>query len=157
MLNPYRYHAQPQQLMGYADATTKIPEFAWKAANTVAQKRKLEHVWAQYPEPWPPGEAAIGGDANYAYQYARQIIKKPWPPGEAAIAGDAAYAYRYARDVIGKRWPPGEAAIAGSAEAAYEYALDVIGKRWPPGEAAIASEAEWAKAYQEEFWVKIRA
>ncbi len=75
MLNLYRFHAQPQQLMGYADVTTKIPEFAWSSAETVAQKRKLEHVWAQYPE--------------WAYKYAKLIIKKPWPPGEAAIAGNA--------------------------------------------------------------------
>ncbi len=51
MLNLYRFHPQPQQLMGYADVTTKIPEFAWSSAETVAQKRKLEHVWAySWPE-----------------------------------------------------------------------------------------------------------
>ena len=79
MLNPYRFHPKPQQLMGYADVM-KIPSIAWEMAETVAQKRKLEHVWAQY--------------AEYAYRYAHQVIKKPWPPGEAAIASSD-YAKEY--------------------------------------------------------------
>ena len=168
MLNLYRFHPQPQQLMGYADVTTKIPEFAWSSANTVAQKRKLEHVWAQYPEwaykyaqdiikgPWPPGEAAIAGSAEYAFRYARDVVRKPRAPGEAAIASNPHLAYLYARTVIKGPWPPGEAAIAGSADAAFEYALDVIGKRWPPGEAAIAG-SDYAEEYQKEFKVKLLA
>ena len=69
--------------MGYAESAKKIPEIAWEAAKTPMQKRKLEHVWAQYPK--------------YAYLYARTVIKKRWPPGEAAIAGDAVYAKAYSR------------------------------------------------------------
>jgi len=169
MLDPYLYHTQPQQLMGYADASTKIPSIAWKLAKTNEQKRKLEHVWAQYPEwahryardivrkPWPPGEAAIASVPYLAYLYARTVIKGPWPPGEAAIAGNAGLAYLYALEVIEKPWPPGEAAIAGSAGSAFLYALDVIGKRWPPGEAAIAGDAKWAQEYQKEFKVNLRA
>jgi lambda repressor-like predicted transcriptional regulator len=159
MLNPYRFHSQPQQLMGYADAFTKIPSIAWDLARTSRQKRKLEHVWAQDPElalqyaefvikkPWPPGEAAIASSARSAFQYAQGVIDKPWPPGEAAIASSAEYAYNYARYVIRKPWPPGEAAIASSAKYAYYYALTVIQKPWPPGEAAIASSAEYANNY----------
>ena len=120
--------------MGYAESAKKIPSIAWEAAKTSMQKRKFEHVWAQY--------------AEYAYLYARTVIKGPWPPGEAAIAGSADAAYRYARDVINRPWPPGEAAIAVSADAAFEYALDVIGKPWPPGEAAIAS-SDYAEEYQD--------
>ena len=138
MLNPYRFHDQPQQLMGYADASTKIPSVAWELTDlgpeTNAKKRELEHLWAKAPE--------------LAFLYSRDVIKKPWPPGEAAIAGNATFAFRYARYVIKKPWPPGEAAIAGSADAAFEYALDVIGKPWPPGEAAIAS-SDYAKEYQD--------
>ena len=93
--------------MGYADASTKIPSIAWELAKTVAQKRKLEHLWAQ--------------DPKWAYWYAAYVIKKPWPPGEAAIAKDPSWAYYYAADIIGKRWPPGEAAIASNAEYAKEY------------------------------------
>jgi hypothetical protein len=93
--------------MGYADASTKIPSIAWKLAKTNEQKRKLQYLWAQYPE--------------WAYRYAQEVIGKRWPPGEAAIAGSASFAYRYAQDVIRKRWPPGEAAIAGNARVAREY------------------------------------
>ena len=143
MLNLYRFHSQPQQLMGYADVTTKIPEFAWEAAITVAQKRKLQHVWAQYPE--------------WAHRYARDVIKGPWPPGEAAIAGSAEYAFRYARDMVRKPWPPGEAAIASVPYLAYLYARTVIKGPWPPGEAAIAGSAEWAQEYQKKFKVNLHA
>ena len=159
MLNLYRYHAQPQQLMGYADASAKIPSIAWDMAKTSMQKRKLEHLWAKDPyyayryaqdvigKRWPPGEAAIAKDPKWAYGYAHFVMnKKPWPPGEKAIAGDAESAYRYARYVIKKPWPPGEAAIASRAKWAYYYALDVMGK-WPPGESAIAGSAEWAYLY----------
>ena len=89
MLNPYKFHSQPQQLMGYAESSTKIPEIAWDQFNTTnEQKRKLEHLWAQY--------------AKYAYLYARQVIKKPWPPGEAAIAADAYFAKEYQKYVKNK-------------------------------------------------------
>ena len=94
MLNPYQFHSQPQQLMGYADASAKIPSIAWDMANTNAQRRKLEHLWAK--------------DAQYAFWYAREIIKGPWPPGEAVIAKDPKVAYHYAVVVIKKPWPPGD-------------------------------------------------
>jgi len=162
MLNLYRFHSQPQQLMGYADASTKIPSIVWQLAKSDAEKRELEHVWAKDPyyayryaqdiirKPWPPGEAAIVTDPKWAYGYAHFVIKKPWPPGEAAITKDPEYAYRYARQIIKKPWPPGEAAIAGRAKWAYYYALDVMGK-WPPGEAAIAGDAEWAYYYAQDI------
>ena len=107
MLNPYQFHNQPQQLMGYAESAKKIPSIAWQLAKSPAQKRELEHLWAKDPE--------------LAYRYARQIIKKPWPPGEAAIAGNPEYAYRYARQIIKKPWPPGEAVIASDAYFAKLY------------------------------------
>ena len=141
MLTPYLYHSQPQQLMGYADASTKIPSIAWKIAKTEVQKRELEHLWAQYPE--------------WAYRYAQDVIRKRWPPGEAAIAGNAGYAFQYAKYMIRKPWPSGEAVIAARAAYAVLYARDVIGKPWPPGEAAIAGDARWAKEYQKEFKIKL--
>jgi lambda repressor-like predicted transcriptional regulator len=143
MLNLYRFHAQPQQLMGYADATNNIPSIAWEAAKSDAEKRELEHVWAKDPE--------------YAYRYAHILIKKPWPPGEAAIATDPKWAFWYARNVIRKPWPPGEAAIAKDPELAYEYVRQVIKGPWPPGEAAIAKEPEYANLYQKRFKIKLRA
>ena len=142
MLNPYRLHDQPQQLMGYAETAKKIPSIAWGMAETNAAKRKLEHLWVKDPE--------------YAYRYVEQVIKKPWPPGEAAIATDPRWAYWYARDVIRNPWPPGEAAIATVPRWAYYYARFVIGKRWPPGEAAIAKSINWTSEYQQQFKVNLR-
>ena len=77
MLNPYQFYSQPRQLVGYADAM-KIPSIAWDIAETNAQKRELEHLWAI--------------DAQYAFWYAQNVIKKPWPPGETAIAKDPKWA-----------------------------------------------------------------
>ena len=131
-MNLYKLHSQPDQLLGYAQASTQVPEVAWKLARTDAQKRKLESLWAK--------------DAEYAYRYANSILKKRFPAGEAALAQDPEYALWYARDILSARFPAGEAAIAQSAEVAYGYANRVLGKRWPPGEAAIAQDpihAEW--------------
>ena len=133
MINIYSLHANPSQLLGYEQARTRVPSIAWELAKTPAAKKKLEHLWQQ--------------DAEFAYYYARNVIKKPWPPGEAAIARDAQLAYYYAANVIRKPWPPGEAAIAGDAEWAYRYARGVIEGPWPPGEAAIAGDDEWAYLY----------
>ena len=107
MLNPYKFHSQPRQLMGYAESSTKVPSIAWDMAKTEAQKRKLEHLWAT--------------DAELAYRYTRDVIGGRWPPGEAAIAKDPNWAYLYALYVIGGRWPPGEEAIAKDPESAATY------------------------------------
>ncbi len=79
---------------------------------------------------------AITQNANYAYKYARHVIKGEFPEGEAAIAQDPEWAYEYARRVIKKlegknRWPAGEAAIAQDARWAFGYGFDVIKGRWP--------------------------
>lgn len=66
-----------------------------------------------------------------------------------AIAQDAELAYLYARNVVKKPWKPGEAAIARDACWAFLYACYVVKGPWKPGEAAIAKEPRWAKDYEE--------
>ena len=86
-------------------------------------------------------------DPDWAYHYARDVIKGRWPEGEPAIATHPGYVYLYAKDVIRGRWPEAEAAIATNPKLAYHYAKDVIGGRWPEAEATIAKIPVWAGMY----------
>ena len=65
------------------------------------------------------------------------------------VASDPEFAYFYARNIIKGRWPEGEKAIASDPENAYYYAIDVIKGRWPKGEKAIASNPRYATNYKE--------
>ena len=89
--------------------------------------------------------------ARRSFWYARNVLKGPFPPGEAAIAGDAEYSCLYARNVLKGPFPPGEAAIAGDAQYSYRYAKDVLRGRFPLGEAAIATDEMYSKWYAREF------
>ena len=93
-------------------------------------------------------EASQHSDApQWAYWYARNVIKGRWPEAEAVIMQDAFWAYWYALDVLEGRWPEAELAIIGSAKWAYHYACDVIKGRWPEAEPVIASSPSWAYWY----------
>ena len=74
---------------------------------------------------------------QWAYNYAREVIKGRWPEGEEAISKDPYWAYSYAVDVVGGRWPEGEKTISKDPEWAFYYAREVIKGRWPEGEEAI--------------------
>ena len=89
----------------------------------------------------------LAKNAEYAYEYACNIIKGPFPEGEDAIATDAEYAYNYAIDIIKKPFPAGEDAISKNAWYAYLYAYDVLKSPWPKGEDAISKDAEYAYQY----------
>ena len=102
---------------------------------------------AEEGERIPELEESIARHPEYAYRYARDVIKGRWPAGEAAIARDLEWAYWYALDVIKGRFPAGEVKIAGHPEWAYWYARDVIKGRFPAGEAAIARDRGLAYYY----------
>ena len=90
------------------------------------------------------------GDPNapeWAYWYARYVLKGPFPQGEDTIATSAVWAYWYAKDVLKGPFPQGEDEIATSAEWACWYAIDVLKEPFPQGEKAIATDAEWAYEY----------
>ena len=65
------------------------PERAWeKYKDNPEELKKREHLWT--------------ASANYAYSYARYVLKKPFPLGEKAIASDPYYAYHYVLYVLEK-------------------------------------------------------
>jgi hypothetical protein len=45
---------------------------------------------------------------QWAYWYARDVIKGRWPEAEPVIRSDPEWAYRYALNVIKGRWPEAE-------------------------------------------------
>jgi hypothetical protein len=132
-MNLYKLHSQPDQLLGYAQARTQVPEVAWPLARTPEEKVNLESLWTKDPQ--------------YAYDYAHEVLYARFPAGEAALAQDAAWAYRYARDILKGRFPAGEAAIAQVAIWAHYYALHILKRRWPEVERTIAQEPDWAWRY----------
>ena len=146
-MNIYKFHSNPDQLKYHAEATERIPEFAWKKyENKTKELRKRESLWST--------------SAEYSYLYAQHVLRrKRFPAGEPAIATDAEYSYYYAREVLGRSFPHGEAAIAGDAWYSYSYAKYVLKDRFPLGEPTIADDANYfyfyTRSYSEEFNLKI--
>ena len=132
-MNLFKYHTEPEQLVGYADRMQLVPELALEAAKkgdrspevlaaiSISPRASFHYAMDVINGPWPPGETAIAQSSKYSYWYARNVIKKPWPPGETAIAQDSLYSYLYARNVIKKPWSPGETAIAQDSEDRKDY------------------------------------
>ena len=67
-------------------------------------------------------EKYIAKSAQFAYYYARDVLKGPFPTGEEAIAKDAYYAFQYAKNILKGPFPAGEEAIAKDAYYAFQYA-----------------------------------
>jgi hypothetical protein len=68
-------------------------------------------------------ELIIIKDPQYAYQYARDVIKGRWKEAESIIIKDSFYAYRYAKDVIEGKLPESmhnQMLIAGIGEYKYD-------------------------------------
>ena len=124
-MNLYRLHSQPDQLLGYAQASTQVPEIAWALSGsdgpvtawTIKRKRQLESLWAQYPK--------------YSYRYARKILEGRFPAGEAVIVQDPGYAHYYALYILKRRWPEAEPVIASNSFWASEYAEKVLHDPYP--------------------------
>jgi hypothetical protein len=65
MKNLYSLHSNPEQLFGYDQANYRVPEMAYQLAKEKPELRKqLEPVIMKDPE--------------WAYRYARNILKRPW-------------------------------------------------------------------------------
>jgi hypothetical protein len=94
----------------------------------------------------PPTEAEKT-DPQWAYHYAKNVLKGHWPEGEPAIATDPYYAYRYARCVLKGRFPEGEKTLAADPWSAYHYAEDVLKGRFQEGEVAIAAHPSCVTNY----------
>ena len=97
---------------------------------------------------WPEAESYIMKDAEWAYEYACNVMKNErWLEAEPVIMKNAKWAYWYARYVINGRWPEAEPFIMKDAEWAYVYAKYVIEDRWPEAEPVIMKDAKWADRY----------
>ena len=86
-----------------------------------------------------PLVATIAKDPQWAYWYAKDILKGPFPLGEPAIAKESWRAFWYAAEILKDPFPLGEPAIAKDPQWAYYYALDVLEGPFPLGEPAIAN------------------
>ena len=85
--------------------------------------------------------------SEWAYWYARHVIKGRWPEGESVIMTSLEWAHWYALDVIKGRWPEAESVIMKDPKWASRYACDVIKGRWPEAESVIMKDLEWADLY----------
>ena len=61
----------------------------------------------------------------------------------------AEWAYWYARHVVKDRWLEAEPVITKDPHRAYYYAHDVIKGRWPEAEPVIMKDPEWADLYNQ--------
>jgi hypothetical protein len=90
---------------------------------------------------------AVAKNSNYAFLYAKDILKGPFPLGEPIIAKDPVYAYYYASEALKGLFPLGEPAIATRAIYALWYAEDILKGPFKLGEPAIAKDPEYAYQY----------
>ena len=112
-MNLFAFHASPSSLLHHDAAHDSVPKLFWKKYKDNQEELKKR-------------EAAIAKDPEYAYAYAKDVLKSPWPKGEAAIAKDAHCAQWYANDVLKGPWPKGEAAIAENAHYSRSYAQVIL-------------------------------
>jgi len=89
---------------------------------------------------FPEAEPYIAKDPGLAYDYAVNILKYPWPEAESYIAKDPKWAYYYARDVLKRPWPEAEPCIIKDSAWAYYYAKDVLERPWPEAEPTIIQD-----------------
>ena len=89
----------------------------------------------------------ISNNAEFAYGYAKDIMKGPFPKGEKAISTDTQLSYWYAHDVLKGRFPEGENAISQSGSYSFHYAYNILNGRFPEGEKAISGSRVSSNAY----------
>ena len=127
-MNLYNFYKNPEELNGYEDRIYHVPVLAFVellSKSKAKDKDKLEDAVAKSPEwsskyaqrtnkPFPKGEDAIGKNAMYSFEYARDILDGPFPKGEDAISKHTSAAFYYATNVLKTRWIPGEKAISSN-------------------------------------------
>ena len=107
-MNLYNLHSNPESLDHFEKVTETNPAIFWG-------------IYKKNKEELKKREKYIAKDTDYAFQYAKGVLKGPFPAGEEAIAKDAVSAYSYAKDVLKGPFPAAEAAIAKDAVSAYSY------------------------------------
>ena len=114
-MNLYNLHSKPAALVHFEKVTETNPDFFWEK-------------YKNNPEELKKREKYIAKSAQFAYYYARDVLKGPFPTGEEAIAKDAYYAFQYAKNILKGPFPAGEEAIAKNAGFAKLYAKRVLKK-----------------------------
>jgi hypothetical protein len=115
------------------------------------ERHNLDAHWRQELE------KDVAQDPEYAFYYARDILKSRFPLAEPMIAQDPGYAFAYANGVLGKRWPAGplrdtaESAISQDPGYAYLYAREVLKSRWPEAESVISRDPFYWLDYCRDF------
>ena len=84
---------------------------------------------------------------EYAYLYARDIIKGRFIESEKYIMKSPIYGINYADRILCGRWPEIENDIIQNPKYAFYYAFNVIHGRWIDAEKYIKKDPQWAYNY----------
>ena len=68
---------------------------------------------------------------DWAYWYARNVLRGRWPEAEPVIAQSPTWAYWYAHNIIRGKFPEGEPAIATNPYWSYWYGKYIIRELFP--------------------------
>mgnify|MGYP001578888224 CR=1 FL=1 len=87
--------------------------------NMIAQDREVAYEFVADVLDFPEG-------SQWAYWYAKNVLKAPWPEAESIIEASPRWAYEYAFRVLNGPFLKAEPEIAESSKWAYAYARDVL-------------------------------
>ena len=152
LLNVYKYFDEPESLPHYHGIHDKFALInkwhSWGDEISVEELKPLLGIIKRNPE--------------YAFLYARGVMRSRWIEAEPAIMTHPTYAEWYAEFVLAKdpewtsikghengRWPEAENYIMKDPYQAYMYAKNVIKDRWIEAEPHIEKSADdWWKYNQ---------
>ena len=97
-----------------------------------------------YEKSW---ESIILKSPQYAYLWAKDILKTRWKEAEPIIASHPQSAFYYARQVLNDRFIEGEEAIAQDVDNAFFYARDILKSRFKKAEEKIIQNKKILKEY----------
>ncbi len=135
--NLFKYHSNPEVLLGYHDRYKFVPGLAMRAATAYYKPKdisidELEDIIAKSPADsfryarelyrnadvpygesfrWKKGEPILLTDPHWCFQYIQELIKEPWPAAEDIISTSAWESCQYAIGILKAPFPKGEPAI----------------------------------------------
>ncbi len=138
MLNFYDYHngdLDNQDIYDYPISRMH----AIRLGNPHEDYSDITHIIKKIPE--------------YAYHYAKNVLKGRWIEAEPYIIKNPQWASNYSVDIIKGRWPEAEPVIMKTSRTAYWYALCVIKGRWIEAEPIIKQNSKRWYTYCKEFGI----
>lgn len=100
---------------------------------------------------WFEAEKYIKKNPQYAYLYAKDVIKGRWLEAELYILKDPMWTYWYIYDVIKGRWFEAEEIIMKNPQLVYLYSIDIMKHRWYKAEQFIKKDNYWWGKYRDYF------